>query len=167
VATFFPVSPFIAVPGKPLCNQCINKCADLISGFFRHAFGKAADLIKETIYGVLPVQELPQVYARRAQAKAMTGIGVEENGPVVKLLPEHDVRVGYGFFAAMGHKRLAATYVPRAHDHVHAWRLDVLRKPLLTHHLPYLVPSGLSLHAEASFTISSFIAPSDRSIAFL
>jgi hypothetical protein len=35
------------------------------------------------------------VQAKTTETK--TGIGVEENGPVVKLLPEDDVRVGYGF----------------------------------------------------------------------
>jgi hypothetical protein len=47
---------------------------------------------------VPPVKELPQIDARGIQTKTMTGIGVEENGPVVKLLPEDDLRVGYGFF---------------------------------------------------------------------
>jgi hypothetical protein len=53
------------------------------------------------IDGVLPVEELPQVDAGGVQAKPMTGIGVEENGPVVKLLPEHDKRVGYGFLTVL------------------------------------------------------------------
>ena len=58
-------------------------------------------LFKEPIYGVLSVKEFPDEDARGAQAKAMAGIGVEENGPVVKLLPEHDVRVGYGFVTVL------------------------------------------------------------------
>jgi len=53
-------------------------------------------LFNEGIQGVLPVKELPQVDARGVQAKTMTGSRVEEHGPVVKLLPEYDVRVGYG-----------------------------------------------------------------------
>jgi hypothetical protein len=55
-------------------------------------------LLKEPIYGMLTIKELPQINAGGAQAETMTGIGVEENGPVVKLLPENDVRVSYGFF---------------------------------------------------------------------
>ena len=54
-------------------------------------------LLKEGIHGVLPVEELPHVNAGGAQAKAMSGIRVEQNGPIVKLLAEHDERFGYGF----------------------------------------------------------------------
>ncbi len=50
---------------------------------------------------MLPVQELPHIDAGGVQAKTVTGIGVEENGPVVKLLPEHDVRVRYGFVSGV------------------------------------------------------------------
>ena len=37
----------------------------------------------------------------RVQSKSMTRVGVEENGPVVKFLPEHDVRVGYRFVSVV------------------------------------------------------------------
>ena len=82
-------------------NQFINKHPDMLSRVLRHAFGMVAELLKEVIYGVLPVKELPHEDAGGVQAKTTEtkrAIGVEENGPVVKLLPEHDVRVGYGFF---------------------------------------------------------------------
>jgi len=46
---------------------------------------------------MLPVQKLPHQDAGGAQAKTMTAIGIEENGPVVELLPEHDERIPYGF----------------------------------------------------------------------
>jgi hypothetical protein len=70
----------------------------------------ATDMFKEGVEAVLPVKELPQVNAGRIQAETVTGIGVEENGPVVKLLPEHDVRVGYGFFAVF-HGRIPFTLI--------------------------------------------------------
>jgi hypothetical protein len=94
----FPVEPRIAAPGKPLPNQFINKHPDMLSRILGYVFGMVAELLKEFIYGVLPVEEFPYVDTGRAQAKTMTAVGVEENGPVVELLPEHDVRVGYGFF---------------------------------------------------------------------
>jgi hypothetical protein len=46
---------------------------------------------------MLAVEEFPEVHAGGTQAETMTAIWVEENGPVVKLLPEHDVRVAYRF----------------------------------------------------------------------
>ena len=47
---------------------------------------------------MLSVKELPEVDPGRVQAKTMTGIGVERDGPVVKLLPEYDEGIGYGSF---------------------------------------------------------------------
>jgi hypothetical protein len=47
------------------------------------------------------VKELPQLDTYRVQSKSMTRVGVEENGPVVKFLPEHDVRVGYRFVSVV------------------------------------------------------------------
>jgi hypothetical protein len=47
---------------------------------------------------VLPVKELPEIDPGRVQTKTSTRVRVEENGPVVKLLPEHDERIGYRFF---------------------------------------------------------------------
>ncbi len=82
-----------AKSGKTLCNQLVNKCVDLPSCLFRYPFGTGADLPEKIICRVLPVKKLPQVNACRAQAETMTGIGVEENGPIVELLPEHDNRV--------------------------------------------------------------------------
>jgi hypothetical protein len=96
VAVVRKAKPGYVIPDEPLPNQCINKCPDVISGFLGYAVIVPAGLCKETIYGALPVKELPQVSAGGVQAKATTGIGVEENRPVVKLLAEHDERVGYG-----------------------------------------------------------------------
>jgi hypothetical protein len=69
----------------------------MISGFLGYAFGLPVDHLEEGFYSVFSVKELPHIDAGRTQAKTMTGVGVEENGPVVKLLPEHDPGVGYGF----------------------------------------------------------------------
>ncbi len=87
-----------AESGEPLRRQCINKCADMLSCFFRYVMSTGTDLLDEIICRMLPVEELPYEDARKTQAKAMTRIRVEENGPVVKLLPEHGGRIGYGFF---------------------------------------------------------------------
>jgi hypothetical protein len=67
----------------------------MIARGFGHIF-MLTDLLNNGIMGVLPVQELPHVNAGWAQAKTVTGIGVKENGPIVKLLPEHDEGIGYG-----------------------------------------------------------------------
>ena len=56
-----------------------------------------ADLLEECVDRVLPVEELPHINARRIQAKRMTRFRIKEDSPVVKLLPEHDKGVGYGF----------------------------------------------------------------------
>ena len=74
--------------GEPLCDQRINKCLDMFAGVLGHVFGILAYLFLECIEVVIPVKELPQADARRVQAKTTTGVGVKENGPVVKLLPE-------------------------------------------------------------------------------
>ena len=60
-------------------------------------------LLKDSIDRVLSVKKLPHVNAGGAQAEAATGVGVEKHSPVVKLLPEHDVRVGDGIFAVRQH----------------------------------------------------------------
>jgi hypothetical protein len=85
-------------PREPLCNQCVNECPEMITCVLGYVFSMPADLLRESIDRVLPVEELPYVDTGRAQAKPTARVGVKKNGPVVKLLPEHDVRVGYGFF---------------------------------------------------------------------
>ena len=47
-------------------NQCVDKCPDVISGFLGYAVIVTAGLCNETIYGALPIKELPQIDARRA-----------------------------------------------------------------------------------------------------
>jgi hypothetical protein len=73
----------------------------MVCCFLRHVFNPAADILEEIICGALPVKEFPQVDTDGAQAKTVTGVGVEEDGPVVKLLPEHDQWVGYGSFSVL------------------------------------------------------------------
>jgi hypothetical protein len=89
----------------------INKGADVIAHVFGYAVSMLAQGLNQVIYRVLPVKALPHPYAGRAQAASLTGVGIEDDGPVVKLLPEHDERVGYGFFT--GHARIYATCMPQ------------------------------------------------------
>ena len=65
---------------------------------------------------MLPVQKLPHADAGGAQAKTSTAIGVEENCPVVKLLPEHDARVGYGFITVFLHDSTSSPQVMPIED---------------------------------------------------
>jgi hypothetical protein len=85
-------------PREPLCYQCVNECPDIITCFLRYVFSMPAGLLRKSIDRVFPIKELPDVDAGRTQTKPMTTIGVEKNGPIVKLLTEHEVWVGYGFF---------------------------------------------------------------------
>jgi hypothetical protein len=73
----------------------------MIADALGYVVSMVADLLKECIESVLPVKVLPQIDAGRAQAKSIAAIRVKENGPVVKLLPEYDHRVGYGFFIVL------------------------------------------------------------------
>jgi hypothetical protein len=86
-------------PGEPLGNHCINKCSNIIMDVLRYVESITAQGREHVIDRMLSVKKLPHVDADRAQAKPTTAIRVEENGPIVKLLPELDVRVRYGFFA--------------------------------------------------------------------
>ena len=69
----------------------------MISGHFGYVLSGSTDLCKETIYGVPSVKELPEEDAGRVQAKTTARIRVKEHGPIVKLLPEQDKWVDYGF----------------------------------------------------------------------
>ncbi len=97
MGTFCRVPPTVVERGEVFRNECLNKCDDVISSFFRHAFVQAAHLIKQFIYGVLPIEQLPCPDAGGVQAETMTGITVKQNRPVVKLFPQYDPGVGYGF----------------------------------------------------------------------
>jgi hypothetical protein len=103
-ASVFRKSKWIAVqPGEPLGKQCVGESSDIIARVLRYVLRMRAEVLKNCIYGVVPVKELPHVDAGGAQAKTMTGVGVEEDGPVVKLLPEHNVWIGYWLVVAVVH----------------------------------------------------------------
>jgi hypothetical protein len=99
--------------GKTLRSELANKCADMLQCFFRYIISTGKDLLEEIICRMLPVKELPQVDTRGTMAKTTTGIGVEENRPVVKLLTEHDVRIGYRF-VMLGHKGVSSSAIANA-----------------------------------------------------
>lgn len=65
--------------------------------YLGHGVSIMADLLEESIERMPAVKELPKADPGGVQAKTMTRIGVKQNGPVVKLLAEHNQRVGYGF----------------------------------------------------------------------
>src|SRR5271157_5721780 len=50
---------------------------------------------------MFPVKELPHENTGGVQAESTTGITVKEDRPVVKLLPEHDVWIAYGFVTVL------------------------------------------------------------------
>jgi hypothetical protein len=101
MGTFFPVRPHSAVSGEPLPDQRINKHREVLSCILGHVFGMAAQLLKKVVYGMFAVKKLPYKDARGVEAKTATRIWIEEYGPVVKLLPEYDVRVADGFVAVL------------------------------------------------------------------
>jgi hypothetical protein len=66
-----------------------------------YAVGMAAELFEKVICGVLSVKELPDENASGVQAKTTQTkgrIGIEENCPVVKLLPEDYISIPYRSF---------------------------------------------------------------------
>jgi hypothetical protein len=70
----------------------------MIVDILGYVVSMATHILKEIIYRMLPVKELPQTDADGVQAKTIARVRIKKNGPVVKLLPEHDPTVGYGFF---------------------------------------------------------------------
>jgi hypothetical protein len=79
------------LPGK-----FINKGGEVPARLLRYISSIPAQGLEHVVDRAFPVKVLPQVDAGRAQTKGTTGIGIEENGPIVKRLPEHDEGVGYG-----------------------------------------------------------------------
>ena len=82
-------------PGEPLGDECINKGSNAIAGVLRNVERITTQGRDHFIYRMLSVKQPPDVDAGGAQAETTTGIGVKENRPVVKLLTEQDVMVGY------------------------------------------------------------------------
>ena len=82
---------FVAIgPRQPLPDQCINKLPGMLSGFLGYVFSMRSDHFEESIDSMPSVKELPQTDTGGVQAETVTAVGVEENGPVVELLPEQD-----------------------------------------------------------------------------
>jgi hypothetical protein len=93
------VSLFRVVCRQPLLHELLNERENVRTCVLGHILLTIpAQSFAHVIDGVLSVKELPQINAHGVQAKTATGIGIKEHGPVVKLLPEHDERIGYGFF---------------------------------------------------------------------
>src|SRR5271157_426148 len=93
-----PVIPdlFGFVCRQSVLGKRLDKRDKVLPRFFGHIQGVLVKGHEHITDRMLPVKELPHVDAGGAQAKTTTGIDIEQNGPVVKLLPEHDQRVGYG-----------------------------------------------------------------------
>ena len=89
---------FYVVSRQPISGKLLNERGEVLARLLRYIVNFPAQGLEHVIDRVLPVKMLPHIDAGRVQAKTMAGIRVEENGPVVKLLPEHDEGVGYGLF---------------------------------------------------------------------
>ena len=87
------------VPYETMAGKLFNERDNMPDCLLRHFPGVSVQGFGDLVDRMLSVKELPQVNTDRVQAKPTTGVGVEENGPIVKLLPEHDGRVGYGFLS--------------------------------------------------------------------
>jgi hypothetical protein len=92
------VSRLYVVSRQPLSGKLLNERGEVPASLLRYSRSIQAQGLEHVIDRVLPVKVLPQVNAGWAQTESLTRIGVEDDGPVVKLLTEHDQRVGYGFF---------------------------------------------------------------------
>ena len=93
-----------------MMGELVNERDDVCVRLLRYIRGVPAQSRERLIHRVLPVKQLSQVDAGGAMVKTTTGIGIEENSPVVKLLPEHDERVGYGFFIVFHGGALSFTF---------------------------------------------------------
>jgi len=133
----FRATPRTVEAGEPFRNQRINKCADMIAHVFyvfyvfyalyalyalRHFVSMSTDLLKksieESIERVLSIEELPNIDPCGVQAIRTARLGIKENGPVVKLLPEHHRRVGYGLYFVLhcSTASLSGRRSPHGHD---------------------------------------------------
>jgi len=88
----------------------------------RHFVSMSTDLLKksieESIERVLSIEELPNIDPCGVQAIRTARLGIKENGPVVKLLPEHHRRVGYGLYFVLhcSTASLSGRRSPHGHD---------------------------------------------------
>ena len=86
-----PIQRYLFFSRVTSSHKVLNEREDVCARPLGHLLEVPFQSCERLVRRVLPVEELPQVDARRAQPEPATGIGIEENGPVVKLLPEHDV----------------------------------------------------------------------------
>jgi hypothetical protein len=106
---------------QPVLGKLVNEREEVVSCLFGYIRNIPAQGLEHLINRMPPVKELPHVDAAGVQTETTTGVRVEENGPIVKLLPEQDVWVGYGFFTVL-HE---SSFLPHRHRHalaVHAQR---------------------------------------------
>jgi hypothetical protein len=87
-ASFVIAARFFFASHEPVSCQLFQKCHDLVTGLSGYVLAIPAQGREHVIYRTFSVKELPHVHAGGAQAKTPTGVGVEEDGPIVKLLPE-------------------------------------------------------------------------------
>jgi hypothetical protein len=87
-------------------GKLLNECDDLLTRIGRNPFNLSAQDLDHLIDRALSVKELPHVNTGRAQAKTAACVRVKKNCPVVKLLPEHDIRVGDRFPVSLHVHRL-------------------------------------------------------------
>ncbi len=78
-------------PSQALFSKSGHEFVDMLFRIGRHTFYLFAQLEQDVLHGVISVEEFPYEHSDRVQTKAVTSIAVEEHGPVVKLLPEHDM----------------------------------------------------------------------------
>jgi hypothetical protein len=93
IVGLFPLPYCRAVPGKLL-----NERQELLVRLLRQIQRILPQGLEQIVDRLPAVQAFPHVDAGGVQAKAESGIRVEKNGSVIKLLPEYDRRVGPGFF---------------------------------------------------------------------
>jgi hypothetical protein len=88
---------------QSVLGKLLDEPEEVLFRLFGYAEAVPAHNPEHLINRMLPVKEFPQVDAGRAQAETATGVRVKQNGPIVKLLPEYEVRIGYGFVAVFHH----------------------------------------------------------------
>jgi hypothetical protein len=82
------VTLFHVVARQPVSGKLLNEHGEVIARLLRYIVSVPPQGLEHVTDRVLSVKMLPHVDAGRAQTKNITRIGVEENGPVVKFLPE-------------------------------------------------------------------------------
>ena len=85
------------IPGKRTSGQNGEEGLDMIRGFVGNFFQVSPQTLDQVIRRVLPIQQLPEVNPGGVDPVGLAAVRVEEDRPVVKLLPQHDEGVGYGF----------------------------------------------------------------------